>query len=643
MTARLLFLLLLLLASSLPAQTRAGKDYAVFFYVTDFQPGIDDIRYTKTEAEALAKELSDHYGFECVFVPECKKDDIANALDAWNKKLGPADQALFFFSMHGYYDPAGDRGYLIPADGKADAEHNYFRSWFSYDDLRTYLAPCRAGHILVALDACYSGSFGIRSTKTKPTQAATTQAPDCAERIRRVMQNRGRQFITSGKTDQETPKQSAFAGEILKNLRTGYDAEGLIFIDDLTYRLQKLKSPEPEQGSFVGHAEGGDFVFVRKNACAPEPDRDGDGVPDARDRCPDNWGSGPDGCSPEQPPTHDLAADLEAWRTAKALHTEAAYREYLRRFSSGEFKDLANAALRQLEQEALIRRDDTAWAVAQEKNTAEGYRKYLSDYPNGRHKTDAETGIKNIEKKNATPPVPDDGLVFVPGGTFTMGCSSEQQDCYDSEKPAHKVTVSDFYIGRYEVTQKLWTDVMGNNPSSFKNCDNCPVEQVSWEDVQEFLKKLNQKYPGRNYRLPTEAEWEYAARGGGKAVLFGNGKNTADPKEINFDGDWNPTTYSIKGLDRGKTVPVGSLNSPNALGLHDMSGNVWEWCSDWYGSDYYQNSPAKDPTGPSSGSSRVLRGGSWGGAPQGCRVADRGNGAPGLRGLFTGFRLARTR
>ena len=185
---------------------------------------------------------------------------------------------------------------------------------------------------------------------------------------------------------------------------------------------------------------------------------------------------------------------------------------------------------------------------------------------------------------------------------------------------------------------------MGSDPPelAFKGCDQCPVEVVSWEDVQEFLTKLNAKYPGRNYRLPTEAEWEYAARERGRAVLFGNGKNILDPKEANFDGNWNPTSYSVEGLDRQKTTPVGSF-APNDLGLYDMAGNVWEWCSDWYGSDYYKNSPATNPTGPATGSVRVMRGGSWGNYPQGCRVAVRNVYSPGYRNYFIGFRLARTK
>jgi formylglycine-generating enzyme required for sulfatase activity len=224
-----------------------------------------------------------------------------------------------------------------------------------------------------------------------------------------------------------------------------------------------------------------------------------------------------------------------------------------------------------------------------------------------------------------------------------MGCTSEQQDCNDDEKPAHKVKVSDFYIGRYEVTQKEWVATMGDNPSYFKDCDNCPVEQVSWDDVQLYIQKLNKK-TGKNYRLPTEAEWEYAARQGGEKVLMGNGKNKADPSEINFNGsDSYKKSYSVVGEYRVKTIPVGSLQSPNKLGLHDMSGNVYEWCSDWYGSDYYKNSSATNPQGPASGSARVLRGGSWSSYPQDCRVANRLYYTPDGRYYRVGFRLARTK
>lgn len=217
-------------------------------------------------------------------------------------------------------------------------------------------------------------------------------------------------------------------------------------------------------------------------------------------------------------------------------------------------------------------------------------------------------------------------MVFVKGGTFTMGCTSEQSDCDDYEKPAHQVTVSDFRMGKYEVTQKQWTEIIGSNPSSFKNCEDCPVENVSWNDVQEFIKQLNRK-TGKNYRLPTEAEWEYAARGGssGSPTLYA-GSNNIDEVAW-YDGN-----------SGSKTHPVGQ-KKPNELGLYDISGNVWEWCSDWYGSDYYKNSPRNNPQGPASGSYRVLRGGCWGSLARHCRVAFRYFDRPVIRGNGGGFRL----
>jgi formylglycine-generating enzyme required for sulfatase activity len=283
--------------------------------------------------------------------------------------------------------------------------------------------------------------------------------------------------------------------------------------------------------------------------------------------------------------------------------------------------------------------EDRIWEAADTQKTEAAYNHYIAIYcPGGRYCTQATEKLKTLPP----PTMPDDGLVFVKGGEYDMGCTSEQKDCGDDEKPTHQVTLSDFYIGKYEVTQKLWAEIMGDNPAQFKNGDNYPVERVSWDDVQTFLSKLNQKYPNRNYRLPTEAEWEYAARGGGNEVLFGNGKSTLDPKEANYYGKEGSKPYSVAGEYRQKTTPVGSF-VPNTLGLYDMSGNVCEWCSDWYDSDYYKNSPATNPQGPTSDSRRVMRGGSWAFSPQGCRVAFRSGYLPGYRYNIIGFRLARTK
>ena len=222
-------------------------------------------------------------------------------------------------------------------------------------------------------------------------------------------------------------------------------------------------------------------------------------------------------------------------------------------------------------------------------------------------------------------------MVYVSGGSFDMGATSEQgSDAYNDEKPVHRVTLSSYRMGKYEVTQELWEAVMGSNPSYFKGSRR-PVESVSWDACQEFIRKLN-ALTGHSFRLPTEAEWEFASRGGNSSRGYKySGSNTIG------DVAWYDEN------SEGQTHNVGS-KSPNELGLYDMSGNVWEWCSDWYGS--YSSSSQSNPQGPSSGSYRVRsgsyrvhRGGSWGGSAGRCRVSNRNDPSPVDRYSDLGFRL----
>ena len=217
-------------------------------------------------------------------------------------------------------------------------------------------------------------------------------------------------------------------------------------------------------------------------------------------------------------------------------------------------------------------------------------------------------------------------MVYVKGGTFTMGATAEQgSDAYDNEKPVHSVTLSDYYIGKYEVTQAQWKAIMGSSQSIWEG-DNLPVGNVSWNDIQEFITRLNAQ-TGKRFRLPTEAEWEYAARGGNKSKGYKySGSNNVDDVAWYFDNS------SLE------THPVGQ-KSPNELGIYDMSGNVMEWCQDCYGS--YGSSSQTNPTGPNSGSDRVLRGGGCYDSARFCRVSDRSahGSASDCRSNNCGFRL----
>ncbi len=215
-------------------------------------------------------------------------------------------------------------------------------------------------------------------------------------------------------------------------------------------------------------------------------------------------------------------------------------------------------------------------------------------------------------------------MIKVPSGCFQMGSNSGDDD----EQPVHRVCVGSFMLGKYEVTQNQWQAVMGDNPSYFKNCGGeCPVESVSWHDVQTFIQRLNNQ-TGEQYRLPTEAEWEYACRSGGRNQKYCGGSN---PDSVAWYDD-----------NSGKTThPVGQKRA-NGLGLYDMSGNVWEWVEDWYNESYYNNSPKNNPAGASGGSNRVIRGGSWFSFVSYLRSALRFDLVPGSRSDDVGFRLARS-
>jgi formylglycine-generating enzyme required for sulfatase activity len=232
-----------------------------------------------------------------------------------------------------------------------------------------------------------------------------------------------------------------------------------------------------------------------------------------------------------------------------------------------------------------------------------------------------ETGYSNgVLKVNGV----EYPMVYVSGGTFDMGSTPEQVgDAYSNEKPVHKVTLSSYRIGMYEVTQDLWEAVMGTNPSSFKGARK-PVEEVSWNDCQDFIRKLN-SLTGQNFRLPTEAEWEFAARGGNSSQGYQYSGGNIIGNVAWYDDNSGGTTHNV------------GTKSPNELGIYDMTGNVLEWCSDWYGE--YSSSSQTNPKGPTGGSILVCRGGSWLPNASGSHVSNRYSNSPDFRSGYLGLRL----
>jgi formylglycine-generating enzyme required for sulfatase activity len=264
----------------------------------------------------------------------------------------------------------------------------------------------------------------------------------------------------------------------------------------------------------------------------------------------------------------------------------------------------------------------------------------VSGTPSNKYKVGNDKLVKLLLDLGACDIEMSSTFIRIPGGTFLMG----NENSNENEKPVHQVTISSFSMAKYPVTQKEWLEVMGNNPSNFKR-DTLPVVQVSWFDAIEFCNKLSQKeglapaytvngsnvswnHSANGYRLPTEAEWEYAARGG-----------DGSPGNFTYAGSNNVDEVAwYGGNSRGKTPPVGEKKA-NGLGLYDMSGNVWEWCWDWYGD--YSGKVQRDPMGVSSGSGRVLRGGSWWNSHWYLRSANRDYNHPSIQDRYVGFRLVR--
>ncbi len=362
--------------------------------------------------------------------------------------------------------------------------------------------------------------------------------------------------------------------------------------------------------------------------------------------------------------------DNQDWKNARARNTIAAYLQYQTRHPNGQYRAQAQQAVQRLRREMAaptptaqpeVKSEPTQPQAKPEPPPPKPPREESDKKPPAsvpavekeegysRYRRWALLGllfilgviviVPDLYRYTQKADIPDFEMVRVPSGTFTMGCRDEARDgdCYDFEKPAHPVTLSTFYISAYEVTQAQWEAVMGNNPSRFKGwfkgCANCPVENVSWDDIQEFLQRLNTK-TGENYRLPTEAEWEFAARGGERGAEDGylySGSNTLDRV------GW----YDNSSGD--KTQPVGQKQT-NQLGLYDMSGNVCEWVQDCWHKEY--NGAPGDGSAwleHSNGdcSRRVLRGGSWNSIARSSRVANRSWDYADFRGYLVGFRLAR--
>lgn len=554
---------------------RSGKDYALLIAVNNYQnPKLNDFSNPQgnpiKDAKEIERLLKSRYGFDTDPLYDPTAAEIIAKLkqyerDFRNGTKDPNGQLFLFFSGHGEREPSN--GFFLAAD--SDPTKLYEKA-ISYEFWRPQIANFNCKHIMVVIDACYSGTFdpnwfnrqksyGSRPGELDPT-AKLTANHDA---------KKTRMFFTSA-TEVQSPEISTFAKNLQKGLLSGGGADGILTSTELFSSLE-LSSPRPHRGEFEYDEPGSIYLFFEQKNNPINVDTDHDGVFDSNDRCPYQAGpSSNNGCP--------LPTPISA------------------------------------------------------------------------------------------------GMVLVQGGTFQMGDALGDKERDD--ETVHSVTVSSFLLAKNELTfdeydafckatgRELPSDSgWGRGKRPVINVDwYDAVEYCNWRSGQEGLQAVytinknskdsqnssandSKKWlvttnrTANGYRLPTEAEWEYAARAGGKKVRFGNGKDTADPKEINFDAS---SAYkwpnSISGEYRQKTLPVGSF-FPNGLGLFDMSGNIKEWCGDWYGA--YPNSASNDPQGVLEGSNRVIRGGSWNYQPPSLRIANRYSFTPKLYSNSLGFRLAR--
>lgn len=653
---------------------RAGRPAAGNQQETNEQPGrkyflgiaIDEymhwpkLRNARRDVRAVSRLLCDVYGFQeddMTFLENegATNENIINTLHKLVDNVGNTDSLIIYYAGHGHFEDRTKRGYWVPVNARNREIADYIQN----SVIRDYLSDIPSLHTFLLSDACFSGSLFVRGYQRDGLLTA-----------KELLQLQSRWALCSGRhnetvADGPPDGHSPFAESILDVL--GKSDREYITLDFLLEQVREQTranySQLPDGGplQFADHRRG-QFVFMRQTARKPADEEAWERLQSMPEENIAQLTVKRTAASAFCDQFENSVHVPEVIRLGRQLHQKQRYlaltddefdlREFLHLYPESPYAGAVRERLAVIKSKGSAQPEVGAAPVspppqrrAGRKTTGSAGATPAGSNPGaessraGEPKPPASKSGDAVTKSRKTMAEGKDVLaeryvdelagtfVLVEGGSFDMGCTSEQPDCSSDEKPVHSVTLNSYYIGQYAVTQAQWRAVMGNNPSNFSGCDQCPVEQVSWEDVQEFLQRLNAR-TGQHYRLPTEAEWEFAARGGNKSrrYLYAGSNNPGD------------VAWYEKNAG-GKTHPVGQ-KSPNELGLYDMSGNVYEWCQDWFGD--YSSSAQTNPTGPSTGSVRVRRGGSWRGAPRYCRVAFRYYDVPGYRYSNVGFRLART-
>ncbi|MDM8515784.1 SUMF1/EgtB/PvdO family nonheme iron enzyme [Desulfobacterales bacterium HSG16] len=552
------------------------------------------------DAESVAETLED-LNFEVILATDQNKDGLYKAVRQFGTHLRKAEVGLFFYAGHGIQ--CKGINYLLPMDADIQDEDEIEYLAFDANQVLSKMESAGNSVNIMILDACRNNPYS-RSWRSVKTGLAPMRAP---EGTKIIYATRPGKVAADGKNN-----NSPFTQSLIREMKKpGLELEHLIKKVAISVRNATNKKQSVWQEGVILN----DFYFASS--------------------------SGTVIYQPQTPVVQAVKPEMEYGEVTVRANVTGA-QVWL------DGNKMGNAPLR------ISKLAARSHNIRVTKDGYEDYTKDLEIKPGEKAKFRAY--LKKIDQGPARSFTNNFEMkfVYIEPGTFMMGSPEDEPGRYDWEK-LHKVTLtSGYYMQTTEITQGQWKAVMGSNPSHFKNCgDDCPVEMVSWDDVQKFIKKLNRMDSGNKYRLPTEAEWEYACRAGtSTAVYTGSLKILGDRNApaldeiawyggnsgVNYKGGYDSSGWGEKQYSSEKSGihPVG-LKEPNAWGLYDMIGNVWEWCSDWYGD--YPISAVIDPQGLSEGQARGVRGGGWRGTAAYCRSANRINYSPGGRSSNLGFRL----
>lgn len=621
---------------AIPIKEKAGsqvglyrESYALVVGVSDYRGGWPRLPGVKEDVKAVTHALEGN-GFQVVKVEDPDQAALETAYKDFvlTYGLNSENRLLFYFAGHGYTykpayatnDPEEWMGYIVSRDAPLPTKDRaaFLRHAMSMQQFENLALQIEAKHVLFVFDSCFSGSI-FSLSRAIPTDITLLTAKPV------------RQFLSSGGADQEVPDSSIFRRQFIAALEGEADRndDGYVTGSELgQFLYEKVtnysRGTQTPQYGKIRHPrlDKGDFIFSLQTARVVPPP-----------------------VSPQPSSTED---DTQSRKTKEAAQSPPSESSFLK-------KALALVAPEKPESPSV---SPPVAEIPSSLSTRESERQPEK----GRPTTTAAVPALAQPPVHATLPLPQVQSTFVdsvgiefvliPAGEFILGSAEDV-----STRDVHPVTISrPFYLGKYEVTQAQWMAVMGRNPSKFKGRTggvgqlddyvatmgnspikftghlDKPVERISWEDAQAFIRTLNAKEGMDRYRLPTEAEWEYAARAG-TTTAYGFGD---DEKQLGHYA-W------YEGNAQGETHPVGRLQ-PNAWGLYDMLGNVWEWCQDWYDRDGYASAAVVDPVGPGAGRFRVYRGCGWhrGTSPLYCQVANRHGAQPTFSHASIGFRLAMT-